>query len=34
MNWLRGILRENRDLLDELTREILQEKNGTTGTGE
>ena len=34
INWLRGILRENRDLLDELTREILQEKNGTTGTGE
>lgn len=34
MNWLRGILRENRDLLDELTREILQEKNGTAGTGE
>lgn len=34
MNWLRGILRENRDLLDELTREILQEKNGTTSTDE
>lgn len=34
MNWLRGILRENSDLLDEFTREILQEKNGTAGTSE
>lgn len=34
LNWLRGILRENRDLLDELTQESLRAKDSTKNTSE
>ena len=34
LNWLRGILRENRDLLDELTQESLRAKGRTENASE